>query len=66
MFEENKYSFLGSYLAQDYFLTWIAPYFSEEILDDSYIGEELKKEIDNTVDQYQRGNIIYNWRYDYF
>ena len=47
-------------MAQDYFLTSIAPYFSEEIFDDSYIGEELKKEIDNTVDQYQRGNIIYN------
>ena len=67
LFEENKYSFFGSgsYLAQDYFLTRIAPYFSEEIFGESYIGEELKKEIDNFVAQYHRGNKIYNWRYDY-
>ena len=75
LFEENAYSFFGSgsYLAQDYFLTRIAPYFSEEIFGESYIGEELKKEIDNFVAQYDiwqiyahRGNKIYNWRYDYY
>ena len=58
LFEENAYSFFGSgsYLAQDYFLTKIAPYISEEIFGESYIGEELKKEIDNFVAQYHRGN----------
>ena len=29
------------------------PYFSNEIFEDSYIGEELKNEIGNFVDQYQ-------------
>ena len=56
LFEENAYSFFGSgsYLAQDYFLTKIAPYFSEEIFGESYIGEELKKEVDKTfLDQYK-------------
>ena len=67
LFEENKFSLLGgNYLAQDYFLTRIAPYFSEEIFKDSYIGEELKKEIDNFVDQYHRGNKMYNWLYDFY
>ena len=62
LIKENVYSFIGSggYLAQDYFLTRIAPYFSEEIFNASYIGEELKKKIDNFADQYHRGNKIYN------
>ena len=68
LIKENVYSFIGSggYLAQDYFLTIIAPYFSKEFFKDSYIGEELKKEIDNFVDQYRRGDKIYNWRSDYY
>ena len=55
LIKENVDSFIGSggYLAQDYFLTRIAPYFSNEIFEDSYIGEELKNEIGNFVDQYQ-------------
>jgi len=55
LFTENVDSFIGSggYLAQDYFLTRIAPYFSNEIFEDSYIGEELKNEIGNFVDQYR-------------
>ena len=69
LFEENIHLFFGSgsYLGKDYFLTSIAPYFSEEIFGESYIGEELKKEIDNFVAQYDiwqiyahRGNKIYN------
>jgi len=60
LFTENVYSFIGSggYLAQDYFLTRIAPYFSEDIFNASYIGEELKEKIDNFADQYHRGYDI--------
>ena len=48
---ENVYSFFGSgssgrKMAQDYFVKTIAPFFSDEIFKDSYIGEKMRSKID--------------------
>ena len=59
---ENVYSFFGSgssgrKMAQDYFVKTIAPFFSDEIFKDSYIGEKMRSKIDNWKRQGDEFNV---------